>query len=266
MPRLFLVTLLTDFGARDPYAGAVKGAILRHCPQAQIVDISHDVPAHDILSGAFVLAHAAGHFPPGTLHLAVVDPGVGADRRILAAQFGGQTFLFPDNGIITLVAEAMPLEAIATVTNTAYLPPASASRTFHGRDIFAPLAGQILNGLDIRSLGPPPGTFKMLNLPSPRGSGQGVVGQVIYVDRFGNLVSNIPASLVRQTWPDTDRLHVRCAGRDVGPLRGTYDLAAEGELLAVLNSMDLVEVAANRARACDLLQAGPTSEVRIGPA
>ncbi|MDP7636347.1 MAG: SAM-dependent chlorinase/fluorinase, partial [Phycisphaerae bacterium] len=109
-----IVTLLTDFGTRDPYVAAMKGAILQTCPQAHMVDLCHDVPPHNILAGAFTLAHAVPYFPPGTLHVVVVDPGVGTERNILAARFGKHTFLFPDNGVISLVAEVLPLRSLHT--------------------------------------------------------------------------------------------------------------------------------------------------------
>jgi len=263
MAKQSLATLLTDFGTRDPYVAAMKGVILAMCPRAQLVDISHDVEAHDILSGAFILAHAAPYFPAGTLHVVVVDPGVGTDRRILAARFGGQVFLFPDNGIISMIAETMPLEEIVAVRNTRYLPPAGTSMTFHGRDIFAPLAGRILNGLDIKRLGPQPGTYKLLDLPAPAEQAGAMVGEVIFIDRFGNLISNIRRQQVRQRWKDLERLSVLCRGRDVGPLQGTYEFVEPGRQLALLNSMGFVEVAVNRGRACDELDAGVGAEVRI---
>jgi len=259
-----IATLLTDFGRGDPYVAAMKGVILSACPRAELVDISHEVTPGDVLAGAYVLVHSAPHFPPGTVHVVVVDPGVGTQRRILAGRFGRQVYLFPDNGIITLVAQKLPMEALFSVRNPDFLPPPSAAgMTFHGRDIFAPVAGHILNGLDIRRLGPTPKTYKTLEVPAARLEGGGIVGQVVYVDRFGNLVSNIPWEMVRRAVRDPDRATVRCAGRDVGPLRGTYGFAEPGRPLALINSMSLVEVAVNGGRASDALGAGVGSEVRM---
>lgn len=262
MARQPLVTLLTDFGTADPYVAAMKGVILRACPLVTIVDISHDVPPHDITAAALVLAQAAPYFPPGTLHVVVVDPTVGTDRRILAGRFGAQVFLFPDNGVITFVAETMPMQVL-TIVRAAETPSASVSMTFHGRDIFAPLAAQILNGLDITRLGPQPSTYRTLDLPAPVDQGDRIVGKVIYADRFGNLVSNIAAQAVQRRWMDAGQLAVSCAGRDVGPIRGTYAQAAEGAVLALFNSMGLLEVAVNRGSAAQRLAAGVGSEVIV---
>jgi len=261
--KVRIATLLTDFGTNGPYAAAMKGAILRRYPLARLVDISHDIPAHDVLTAAFVLAQAAPQFPPGTVHVVVVDPGVGTQRRIMAATFGEQTFLFPDNGVITFVAETMPLERIVVVRNTKYLPPADPSATFHGRDIFAPIAGHVLGGVDIDRLGPQPETYKLLEVPTPAVQGDALVGQVIYVDTFGNLVSNITDNALVQTHPALDRVRVFCAGRDVGPLQGAYGFVDQGRPLAIVNSMGRIEVAINRGRACDALDAGLGTEIRV---
>jgi len=256
-------TLLTDFGTTDPYVAAMKGVILSISPQTRIVDISHEVPPQDVLAGAFVLAQAAPYFPPGTVHVVVIDPGVGTDRAILVARMAGQLFVFPDNGVITFAVERMSLEAIFVVRQTNALLPGRASATFHGRDIFAPVAGRLLNGLGIEMLGPRPDSYKLLDLPPPGLAEGGIVGQVIYVDRFGNLVSNVPERMVRQRYVGLDGLRVLCGGRDVGRLRRTYGLVGGGQPLALLDSFGYVEVAVNRGRACDVLKAGVGTEVRI---
>lgn len=263
MAKQAIVTLTTDFGLQDPYVAAMKGVILSACPRAQIVDISHGVNAQDVLAGAMVLAQAVPYFPPETLHVVVVDPGVGTDRRILAGRFGDQTLLFPDNGVITFLAEKLPLEAIAVVRNTAYLPADTPSATFHGRDIFAPLAGHLLNGVDLRKLGPAPETYKLLDLPVAQETADAITGQVIYVDHFGNLVSNIPAEMVMRKWGAIDGLGIWCAGRAVGKVQGAYGFAAVGEALAIFNSMGLVEVAINRGRASDALAAAVGAPVEV---
>jgi S-adenosylmethionine hydrolase len=263
MARPAIVTLLTDFGTSDPYVAAMKGVILRACPTATIVDISHDIPPQDIAAAALVLAQVAPYFPPGTLHVVVVDPTVGTDRRILAGRFAGQLFLFPDNGVITLVAETMPMQTLAVVRAAEHPAGASVSMTFHGRDIFAPLAGQILSGLDVAKLGPQPGTYKTLDLPRPIEQQDRLVGRVIYADRFGNLISNIPAEAVARRWVDTGRLIVSCGGRPVGAIHGTYAHTPPGEALALFNSMGLLEVAVNRGSAAQHLGAGAGSEVVV---
>jgi S-adenosylmethionine hydrolase len=257
-----LVTLLTDFGWRDAYAAAMKGVILGLCPRARLVDISHEVPAHDVLAGAFVLAQAAPYFPPDTLHVVVVDPGVGTERPLLAARLGGQTFLAPDNGVISLVAAAMPMEALHVVQNLQSLPRPPAGATFQGRDILAPLAGAILNGLPIRALGPQPATYKLLDIPAPQRRGRQLAGQVLYVDAFGNLVTNISVGALASLG-DPGRARVACGGRPVGPLRPAYGFVKPGELLVLINSMGLLEVAVNQGRACDVLIASFGTDVTV---
>lgn len=263
MAKEALVTLLTDFGTRDPYVAAMKGVLLRGCPRARLVDLSHEVPAHDVLAAAFILAESAPYFPPETLHVVVVDPGVGTERRILAARFGRQNFLFPDNGVIGFIARALPLEAIVVVRSTRYLPPINPSMTFHGRDIFAPVAAHILNGVDIRQLGPQPDTYKLLDISAPSEQGGGLTGEVIYADTFGNLITNISEEVVRERWESLGRLHVHCNGRDVGTLQGTYAFVEPSQPLALFNSMGLLEIAVNRGRASDVLEAGIGAEVRV---
>jgi len=267
MAKSLLVTLLTDFGTQDPYVAAMKGTILSIYPGAQIVDLCHEVPAHNILAAAFILAECAPTFPADTLHVVVVDPGVGTRRTILFGQFGAHQYLFPDNGIITFIAQRHPLRALVTVRNVDFVPPQDVSATFHGRDLFAPVAAHLLKGLDFHRLGPQPQSYKLIEIPQPRMHEGALLGEVIYIDRFGNLVTNIPADTVRTHWPSLDRLRVSCTGRDVGAVQGTYGLAKEGELLALFNSMGLLEVAVNQGRACDELNARLGTEVRVvGPA
>jgi len=264
MARHGIVTLLTDFGTRDPYVAAMKGALLAQLPAARIVDICHDIGAHDILEASFVLAQTAPEFPPGTVHVVVVDPGVGTEREIIAAQYGEQVYLFPDNGVITMVARSQTLRSMALVRNRKYFrPDREASQTFHGRDIFAPVAGHLVGGLALTELGPVPEAYTLVDLVEPGHDDHAIVGQVIYIDRFGNLISNITTRDVAQRWRMPSRLSVTCGGRDVGHLLSTYGRAGQGELLALVNSMGFVEVAANTARACDSLGVGIGAEVRL---
>ena len=263
MARRALATLLTDFGTRDPYVAAMKGVILSRCPHANLVDITHEIPPQDVLAASFVLAEAARYFPPQTLHVVVVDPGVGTDRDILAARYAGQLFLFPDNGVITQVDVSMATEEIVIVRDTQYLPAGRPSMTFHGRDVFAPVAGHILNGLDIRLLGPRPETYKLLDIPAAQADDDSVRGEIIYVDGFGNLISNIAADLVGDRFEGLDRVTVTCAGRPVGPVRGTYGFVERGSVLAVINSMSLLEVAVNGGRADETLGLGVGADVRV---
>jgi len=262
-----ILTLLTDFGRSDPYVAAMKGVILASCPAAQIVDISHDIPAHDVLTGAFVLAQAAPWFPKGTVHVVVVDPAVGTGRRLLVAQIGGQVFLAPDNGVLSFLDERFPLEAIRVVLETRYTRGSTVSATFHGRDVFAPIAGRILNGLDIAKLGPQPETYEHLDLPVCHVEGESLVGEVLHIDHFGNLITDIPLEAVLQRWENLDAVSVQCAGRSVRGFRETYGLAEPGTLIGLFNSMELLELAVNQGRACEMLGARRGTAVRVtGPA
>jgi hypothetical protein len=255
MARSQLVTLLTDFGSRDGYVGAVKGAILSVCPRAQIVDISHDVPAHDILAGALGLSAAAPYFPPDTLHVVIIDPTVGTDRKILVGRFGQHVYLFPDNGVITFIVDRCPAESLNVVLPPAPVVGRPGSMTFHGRDVFAPIAGRILLGQDIRKFGPQPASYTLLDIPAPAQDETRITGQVIHVDRFGNLVTNIPAAAVMQKWPNVEAVRATCAGREAGRFAATYAFVAEATPLVLFDSSGRVELAVNRGRACDSLAA-----------
>jgi S-adenosylmethionine hydrolase len=258
-----VATLLTDFGLRDPYVATMKGVMISLCPDIHIVDISHAVAPHDILGAGFVLAQSVTSFPVGTVHVIVVDPDVGTDREILAARFGGQYFVFPDNGLISFIAASLPLEELVAVRDKRYFRSEGPSGTFQGRDILAPVAARILMGLDLRRLGPQPDRYNLLDLPQVLENPSELVGQVLYVDRFGNMITNITDTLLRHHWDSLDRLTVSCNGRDVGPLRNAYGGVAPGEPLAIINSMGLLEIALNRGRASQLLSAHVGAPVRV---
>lgn len=263
-----LLTLTTDFGLADPYVAAMKGAILQHCPATEIMDITHQVPSHHIVSGAFVLANAAPFFPPNTVHLVVIDPGVGTDRSILVAQFGEQIYVFPDNGVITFIKESHPLQNMIQVTRFDLLDIETPSSTFHGRDIFAPLAGYIFRGQPISQLGSIPQSYTLLDLPQPRSDEKTMTGRGIHVDHFGNLITNITQKHMRECWPNPEEanLEVYCQGRPIGPLQSAYSRVDPGRPLALVNSMGMVELAVNQGRFCDAFNAGVDAEVSIQPA
>jgi S-adenosylmethionine hydrolase len=264
MARQRVVTLLTDFGLGDPYVAEMKGVILTIAPAACLVDISHQVAPGDVLGGAFVLRQALPYFPPRTVHCVVIDPGVGTERRILAARYAGQSVVCPDNGVISLVNRDQPLEKIAIVRNERYFLRPTVSTTFHGRDILAPVAAHLARGLDVGVLGPQPEKIRLLEIPQPRPDADGsLVGEVIHVDRFGNLVSNVRADALGHLAGAGIGVEVLCEDRSVGPIRAAYAHVSPGEALALVNSMGLVEVAVNGGRACDALAAGVGTPVRI---
>jgi S-adenosylmethionine hydrolase len=241
------VTLLTDFGQRDGYAGALKGAVLAACPEARLVDLTHEIPPGDIDCGARVLAQAAPLFPEGTVHLAVVDPGVGSARRALAARIDGRCYVAPDNGLLSGVLEGARAVCAHELTRAEHWRPAP-SPVFHGRDVFGPVAGRLAGGLALEAVGPPldPAGLARRAEPSPRRQGPDQVGEVIAVDGFGNLITNLR--------PPETGARVELAGRSL-PLLRTYSDVPEGELLALVGSHGCVEIACNRARADRVLGA-----------
>ncbi len=256
-----LITLLTDFGTRDVYVGSLKGVILSLNPGVRLVDLSHEIDPQDIRAGAFMLAEAVDFFPPGTIHLAVVDPGVGSHRRALAARCRGHYWVGPDNGLFHLIFNRAPDLTLVSLENSGYFRP-QVSATFHGRDIFAPVAAHLSLGVDLDDFGPRVTDPVSLDFPKPALGPEAIQGQIISVDRFGNLISNIPAAVV------TSRLGERGWRLKAGPLglKGlsrTYADAAPGEFLALAGSHGFIEIACALDNAAHRLQAGVGLAVSI---
>ena len=232
-----LLTFLTDFGTSDYYVAAVKGTVLRLAPGTQIVDVSHEVPSGDIATGAFLLSAAAPWFPEGTVHLAVVDPGVGSNRRILAARTGSGWLVLPDNGLLTLLRGAV--RSIRSVEKTDVFLPGP-GQTFHGRDRFAPVAAWLLRGERPEELGPEIDDPVLLPLETPRREPGSVSGQVVHVDRYGNLITDIPAG-----WLPEGPCRAEVAGRSV-TLRAEHYAeipdGIEGEAAMIPGSLGTVEL------------------------
>jgi hypothetical protein len=231
-----LITLLTDFGTRDGFVGAMKGVILSVAPNSQVVDLTHDIGAQDVRGGAWALREAALLFPPRTIHVAVVDPGVGGARRPLLLASRRQLFIGPDNGVLSLAANA---PSGAWCLDQPRYHRASVSNTFHGRDIFAAVAGHLASGRAPDEVGTPLALWERLRLPRARRVGGRISGQVAHVDRFGNLITNIDAALLggSRAW---DAL---LDGESIGPLRSTFADVQAGEWVAYLGSGGMIEVA-----------------------
>ena len=244
-----LITLLTDYGTADSYVAEVKGVLLSRVHGAQLVDITHHVPLGDLRAGQYVLSRVWRRFPQGTVHLVVVDPGVGTARRALAASAAGHFFVAPDNGVLS------PLPPDAHFVS---LPiPAGAAATFHGRDVFAPAAGQLAIGASLAHLGHPITDPVRTPLPAPHRDGATVVGEVLYQDRFGTLVSNIPGVLVKPG------ARITVAGTEIGALARTFGDVAPGQLIAFVGSGGTVEIAVRDGSAARLLGVGVGAEVRV---
>lgn len=276
-----VITLLTDFGTKDGYVGTMKGIILRIIPHAQIVDLSEDVGPQDIFEGAFISFSAYKYFPKGTVHLLVVDPGVGSNRRVICVKTKEYTFVAPDNGILSLVVANEHPEFIIEVTNKKYFLP-EVSDTFHGRDIFAPIAAYLLNGIKPEDLGNKIAAIKKIELPRPVLSPDGVLtAEIIYIDHFGNLITNIDYDtfenfklsasgrygyrkaakgykgyrLDRDKVDLTDKdLSIIIGDKEITKISKSYSETAEGGLLAIFGSSGFFEIAANKDNAKRLLK------------
>jgi S-adenosylmethionine hydrolase len=246
-----VIALLTDFGTRDHYAGTMKGVVLSICPEVTFVDISHDIPAHDITAGALELAASYRYFPSGTIFLVVVDPGVGSARRGIAAEAGDYRFVAPDNGVLSIVLDEQPPRRVVELTERRYARP-TVSRTFEGRDRFAPAAAWLAKGVELTALGRPAAPPQRLEVPKPRQSGDGLEGEVLRVDRFGNLVTNIDRATFEKA-AGRDAIVVEIGNRQVSKVVSTYADAPTGELCALFGSTDHLEIAAAGASAATLL-------------
>ncbi len=257
-----ILTLTTDFGTKDGFVGTLKGVIWTICPAAQIADISHEITPQNVLEGAFVLWRAYRFFPTGTVHVAVVDPGVGTSRRPVAAHLGGHTFVGPDNGLFTLIFEDAekkdwPVE-IVHLTNEKYFLP-GISRTFHGRDIFAPVAAHLANGILLADLGSAINDPVRLSLPKPEKTADGWCAHVTVIDVFGNLTTDLSAAVLT----DRERVTFRLRGREVRGLVASYGHKQPGELVALVDSENYVEIAIVNGSGAKALgaQAGDVVEV-----
>jgi S-adenosyl-L-methionine hydrolase (adenosine-forming) len=261
-----LVALLTDFGMRDHYAGAVKGAVLAACPEATVVDITHELPRHDVAAGAFSLASAYRAFPPGTVFVAVVDPGVGSARRALAVEAGGYRFVGPDNGIFTLILADHPDARVREIRNPRLLRP-HVSATFHARDVFAPVAGHLARGAALSDVGSPVRDPVVLAVDAVRRVGKSEwEAAVVDVDGFGNLTTNVSgadlAGILKSLDDDPTRIVVVVEGV-VLPLVRTYADVAVGEPCALMGSSGRLEIAVHRDSAARLLGAPKGAPVRL---
>ena len=246
-----VIALLTDFGTRDHYAGTMKGVALGICPDATLVDISHEVPAHDVVGGALELAAAYRYFPAGTIFLVVVDPGVGSTRRGIAAEAGEYKFVAPDNGVLTVVLDEHPAKRVVELTERRYARP-TVSRTFEGRDRFAPAAAWLAKGIDLAALGRPAGAVQHVAIPQPQIGTDRIEGQVVRVDRFGNLITNIDRKTFEKLADGP--LDIRAGTHQVSRVVSTYADASPGDVFAVFGSTDHLEIAANGASAAETLQ------------
>ena len=255
-----VIALLTDFGTRDHYAGTMKGVALSICPDITFVDISHDVPPHDVVAGALELAAAYRYFPAGTVFLVVVDPGVGSARRGIAVEAGEYRFVAPDNGVLTPTLDLHPPRRIVELSERKYARP-TVSRTFEGRDRFAPAAAWLAKGIDLTALGRSAGAIHRLELPQPRVDATAIIGEVVRVDRFGNLITNIDRRMFETL--AQHGVEIQAGDHRISQVVSTYADAPAGDVCALFGSTDHLEIAANGASAAERLALGRGAPVQV---
>jgi hypothetical protein len=259
-----IITLTTDFGSNDHFVGAMKGVILDIVPDAQIVDICHAVQAFDVLDGALTVSQAYSYFPNRTVHVVVVDPGVGTARRPIVASCDKYHFVAPDNGVLSLVYAREPRMHVRHITSEHYfLQPVS--NTFHARDIFSPVAAYLAKEVDSLKFGDEIEDYVRFSAPKPKAvDGNRLRGVVLKVDRFGNLITNItPQDAPMIFGADPKAFKIVAGSREITEIHNAYAEAAPGEVFGILGSMGFLEIAANRGAAAQLTGAGKGSDVSI---
>ncbi len=257
-----IITLTTDFGLVDGYVGTMKGVILGIAPSVTIVDISHNIPPQDVREAAYVLYTAYPYFPSGTIHVVVVDPGVGSERRAIALRTPRATFVAPDNGVLSYVIACETVEEMVSLTKPRYhlLP---VSRTFHGRDIFAPAAAYLAQGIPLTELGEPVAEIVTFVLPQPQVRSDGaIVGQIIHIDRFGNLITSIKADdLTARNLIEEGIIEIK--GEAILGIANSYAEVPPGEPLAIIGSSNHLEIAVSGGSASLALEAKVGDEVLV---
>ncbi|HEX6924884.1 MAG TPA: SAM-dependent chlorinase/fluorinase [Longimicrobiaceae bacterium] len=244
-----LVSLLTDFGGRDHYVGTMKAVLLGSAPGVSIVDLGHEIPPGDVEAAAFSLLAAYPYFPAGTVHVVVVDPGVGSERRVIVVEAAEQRFVGPDNGVFSYLLDREPNAVVREVTERRFFRP-TVSTTFHGRDIFAPLGAALARGVNSATLGPPVADPRRLPPLEPHLSGDRIRGRVLHVDRFGNCVTNLTEALLAD---GAVRVHGRGGEIELREIRTTYAGAIPGAPFLIIGSSGFVEVSVNGASAAEAL-------------
>jgi len=257
-----VITLLTDFTETDGYVGIMKGVILGIAPDARIVDLSHDIPPQNVLQAALTLGRSAPYFPEGTIHVGVIDPGVGTERRGMACRFGGQYFVGPDNGLCTLLLEQTRINGgevqLVSLENPDYRLP-EVSRSFHGRDVFAPAAAHLAAGAELASFGGPISDPVLLEIPEPRSTAAGWEGEVLYADAFGNLAVNIR----REHLADAGSVDILVKERKLPGISETFGDGRPGELTAIIDSFGFLSICVVNGSAAKRLDASAGETVFV---
>jgi S-adenosyl-L-methionine hydrolase (adenosine-forming) len=261
------ISLLTDFGLADPYVGIMKGVILSVNSAARVIDITHDVPPQDLLEAAYLIQSAYSYFPLGTVHVVVVDPGVGGDRPIVCIELNGYRFLAPDNGVLSQIFTEGEIERAVYVENADYLLK-SISHTFHGRDIFAPVAAHLSIGLDIGALGAEASSADLVRLQIPQPeflNESSLVGTIISIDRFGNLVTDIRQQHLIELLEKSkkEKIEIQIRAQRIFEISKSYDAVEPQQPLAIMGSRGLLEIAVNCGNAKDIMGVRRRDQVKV---
>ena len=264
MPGQRLITLTSDFGLVEHYVGAMKGVIASINPSAQIVDITNSVQSYDILDGAIAISQAYSYFPADTIHVVVVDPGVGSARRPIVAKVGVYIFVAPDNGVLSLVYEREENISVRHITSEHYFRQ-PVSSTFHGRDIFAPVAGYLSKGVELDKFGDEITDYVRFAAPKPKPSGASAwKGVVLKIDKFGNLITNVtPKDIPQLFQPAPPDFKIVVGKVEITKLNTNYAAGAQGEIFALLGSTGFLEISVNRGSAARVAGADKGAEVSV---
>jgi S-adenosylmethionine hydrolase len=263
LPHRPIITLTTDFGTSDHFVGTMKGVIVDIVPDVQIVDITHAVQAFDVLDGALAISQAYSYFPNGTIHLVVVDPGVGTARRPILASSDGYHFVAPDNGVLSMVYAREERIHVRQITSEHYFRQ-PVSNTFHARDIFAPVAAYLAKFVESDKFGDEIEDYVRFAAPKPKAAGENRIrGVVLKVDRFGNLITNVTPADAPALFAESTTFKIVVGTREITDIRKTFAEGGPGEVFGVLGSMGYLEIVANRAAAAQITGAGKGSEVSI---
>lgn len=263
MPYRPIITLTTDFGTNDHFVGTIKGVIVDIVPDVQIVDISHAVQAFDVLDGALAISQAYSYFPNGTIHMVVVDPGVGTERRPILASSDGYHFVAPDNGVLSMVYAREERIHVRHITSEHYFRQ-PLSHTFHARDIFAPVAAYLAKLVESDKFGDEIEDYVRFAAPKPKPAGENRLRAVVLkVDRFGNLITNVKPEDAPALFAESAKFKIVVGSREITSIRKTFAEGAPGEVFGILGSMGYLEIVANRAAAAQVTGVGKGAEVNI---
>ncbi|MGR3294487.1 MAG: SAM hydrolase/SAM-dependent halogenase family protein [Candidatus Scalindua sp.] len=259
-----LITLITDFGLQDGYIGVMKGVMANINPSANVIDISNTIAAHDIFQAACVLNNSYNYFPKGTIHMVVVDPGVGSDRKIICLKTEDYLFLAPDNGVLSFVIAKEESPSIREITNGKFFLP-TISNTFHGRDVFAPVAAHLSKGVNHKELGERIDKVNKIDLPKPILSTDGkLTAEIIYVDSFGNLITNVNKEVIDRMKVGTERVLITMGRRRINGICSSYTDVGDNEALAIFGSSGYLEISVNLGSAGDVLKLKKGDKLILG--